>query len=171
MNKRDCTECGKTIPWKFRIEDKYYQISRSRKKCLECSPFRQWQTPDNNYTPVKRTYGNSSEKRKEAIKASLYKRALTRKEELIAEHGGCCQNCGYKKSRRALTFHHLDPSAKLFGLSLPMLWSKSEEDIKKESAKCILLCMNCHAETEDAIKQENKTSIVQKVNTKYGTSF
>ena len=34
----------------------------------------------------------------------------------IEYKGGSCQRCGYNKCTRALSFHHLDPSKKDFGL-------------------------------------------------------
>lgn len=163
---RECVKCQEIIPTKLYEGDKTYSL-RNRKYCLACSPFKAG-IKDGESVKNKRVY---TERQKEIVKLSLYKRALTRKTELIQEHGGCCQKCGYNKSRRALTFHHLDPTLKNFGMSLDNLWSKSLDLIKEESAKCVLLCMNCHAETEDEIKKQDKTSLTQKVNDKYGTDF
>ena len=59
--------------------------------------------------------------------------------------GGECQICGYKKCAWALTFHHLDPKGKNFGLSANGI-TRSWEKTKKELDKCILLYMNYHAE-------------------------
>ena len=65
---------------------------------------------------------------------------------LAIEHkGGCCQHCGYNKSVRALTFHHLDPSKKEFNVG-GKGETRSWEKVKAEIDKCILLCMNCHME-------------------------
>ncbi len=47
----------------------------------------------------------------------------------------------------ALQFHHLEPSAKSFGLSMRGL-TRSIEKLREEAAKCVLLCANCHAEVE-----------------------
>jgi 5-methylcytosine-specific restriction endonuclease McrA len=68
---------------------------------------------------------------------------LKMKKRCIDIKGGKCQECGYDKSLRALTFHHVNPEDKLFGISdnLCRKW----QDTEKELAKCILLCMNCHA--------------------------
>lgn len=71
-------------------------------------------------------------------------RRLKTKEESIKYKGGCCQMCGYNKSHRGLTFHHMDPKEKLFDLSDNIF--KPWEEIQKELDKCILLCMNCHIE-------------------------
>lgn len=64
--------------------------------------------------------------------------------------GGECQICHYKKSIRALQFHHLDPSQKDFGISGG---TKSFEKMKPELDKCILVCANCHSEIHDGIIQ------------------
>lgn len=70
------------------------------------------------------------------------------KETLIREHGGRCVRCGYDKCMRALGFHHRDPSTKSFSLS-DQARTYSIERLRKEAAKCDLLCMNCHMEVED----------------------
>lgn len=71
---------------------------------------------------------------------------MQRKVQLILEAGGCCSRCGYRRNMAALTWHHVTPSAKLFSLDIRNLSNRSEKDIRKELAKCVLLCANCHAE-------------------------
>ncbi len=66
--------------------------------------------------------------------------------------GGKCEICGYCKCDRALSFHHLDPKEKSFGLSDKGL-TRSWEKIKEEIEKCILLCANCHMEIHEGITQ------------------
>ena len=63
--------------------------------------------------------------------------------------GGECVLCGYKKCIRALNFHHLDPSKKIFALSSGN--TKSWEKMKIEIDKCILVCSNCHAEIHEGL--------------------
>lgn len=70
------------------------------------------------------------------------------KRALVEEAGGCCQLCGYDKCLRALEFHHTDPTTKAFALGKKNLASPLAT-LRKETAKCILLCANCHAEVED----------------------
>lgn len=72
------------------------------------------------------------------------------KEILIAEAGGECSLCGYKRYAGALHFHHLDRSTKTFHLSRSGA-TRSIREARAEAAKCILLCANCHAEVEGAI--------------------
>ncbi len=66
--------------------------------------------------------------------------------------GGKCTICGYKKYIGALDFHHINPSTKLFSLSVKGL-CYSWDSILKEAKKCILLCKNCHTEVENKISK------------------
>lgn len=66
---------------------------------------------------------------------------------LVEEAGGRCVLCGYDEFAGALQFHHLDPSKKEFGLAMRGL-TRSIEELRKEAAKCVLLCANCHAKVE-----------------------
>lgn len=52
-----------------------------------------------------------------------------------------CAHCGIS-DYRVLEFHHLDPKLKEREVSL--MYNFSLENIKKEIAKCIVLCANCH---------------------------
>ena len=69
------------------------------------------------------------------------------KEILVTEAGGRCVVCGYARYAGALQFHHLDPASKRFGLALNGV-ARSLERARREAAKCVLLCANCHAEVE-----------------------
>lgn len=78
----------------------------------------------------------------------------------ISYKGGECQICGYKKSIRSLTFHHVHPEEKSFGISGG---TKSFEKLKPELDKCILVCTNCHGEIHDGlIDQEYIESLLKK---------
>ena len=83
--------------------------------------------------------------------------AVTRRRKKLREmareyKGGKCCVCGYNKSQRALSFHHVNPKEKEFDLSSRGL-TRSWERIKKEIEKCVLLCANCHMEIHDGITQ------------------
>ena len=54
-----------------------------------------------------------------------------------------CKLCGYNKCAEALVFHHPNDDKK-FGIS--ELTTHSLEKLKKEMAKCEVLCANCHRE-------------------------
>ena len=56
-----------------------------------------------------------------------------------------CVFCGYKKHQSGLCFHHKDPTKKEFTIS-QFKRKKPETSILKEIDKCLILCLNCHAE-------------------------
>ena len=61
--------------------------------------------------------------------------------------GGKCSHCHYSKNLSALAFHHL--GKKEFKLDVRSLSNRKIEPIRKEIAKCKLLCHNCHAEVHN----------------------
>jgi hypothetical protein len=69
---------------------------------------------------------------------------------LVEEAGGQCEICGYRRCLHALEFHHQDPAVKSFGIALRGI-TRSIETVRREVAKCALLCANCHAEVEDGL--------------------
>ena len=98
--------------------------------------------------PEKRTYADRAVYMREAVK-----RRRKKLRDMAREYkGNKCAVCGYNKCQRALSFHHLDPKLKDFGLSAKGL-TRSWEKIQKEINKCILLCSNCHMEVHDGITQ------------------
>lgn len=169
---RECLKCGSKIPNWFKIEGKLRNL-QNRKFCLNCSPYKNHNTSP--YDPVERVkrkvWSEFSEERKTRNKACLYYRGLRIRDELYQEHGGKCKICGYDKCKRALSFHHRDPSLKSFCLGLNNLWSKKRETIAEESAKCDLLCANCHCEVEDKISKGREENIIHMVNKYYGTNY
>lgn len=83
----------------------------------------------------KRTVNRSRENK---IKALEYK-------------GCCCSVCGYDKNPAALSFHHLDPKQKDTNFDKMKFWKFDR--IKKELDKCILVCLNCHAEIHNPMEE------------------
>lgn len=73
-------------------------------------------------------------------------RGRNRKLLAIKEKGDKCNACGYRKNLAALSFHHLDPKKKELRLDVRHWSNNSPETLKKELEKCIVLCLNCHAE-------------------------
>lgn len=57
-----------------------------------------------------------------------------------------CSICGYNKLPEILEFHHTNPKEKDLGISVMINKSCALEKIKKEIAKCVILCPNCHRE-------------------------
>jgi hypothetical protein len=74
------------------------------------------------------------------------KRGMERKDVLIEMSGGKCCHCGYCKNRSALSFHHKNPPDKSFSLDSRHISNRSWKSCLSEFEKCILLCLNCHAE-------------------------
>ena len=75
--------------------------------------------------------------------------------EYMEKHKPSCIRCGYSEFKRALSFHHLDPTTKSFELSYGE-WRKSkindvEAKFDLERQKCIVLCMNCHMGLESKL--------------------
>lgn len=87
---------------------------------------------------------------KDCNSEDILNRKIRVKGELIAERGGACERCGYNKSISALSFHHRDRKTKSFNLSA--MTSHSRAKVLEEAKKCILLCSNCHHETEDELR-------------------
>jgi transcription elongation factor Elf1 len=82
-------------------------------------------------------------------KAQRLARAHERKEQLrvfynkLKENLECAQ-CG-ENHPATIQFHHRDPQQKDFNLSAAVRQGYSAERIKREMAKCTVLCANCHA--------------------------
>ncbi len=65
------------------------------------------------------------------------------KKILVKEAGNKCVRCDYNKCYQALQFHHIDKDTKSFTISDT---TRSLDQLREESKKCILLCANCHTE-------------------------
>ena len=106
--------------------------------------------------PIKRKETRTYKDRAEYIKKAVAKRRKKIREMAIEYGGGECQMCGYKKCKRALGFHHKDPTKKDFGLAAHGL-TRSWEKTKKELDKCILVCANCHMEIHERVETEKNS--------------
>ncbi len=96
----------------------------------------------------KRTYTDRAAYMVQAVR----KRRIKLRQMAREYKGGKCEICGYQKCDRALSFHHLNPKEKSFGVSAKGL-TRSWEAIRNEIDKCILLCANCHMEIHEGITQ------------------
>jgi len=65
---------------------------------------------------------------------------------LVAEAGGRCACCGYDRCSFNLHFHHVDPAAKAFAMT--MASGKALDTYRAEAKKRVLVCANCHGEIE-----------------------
>ncbi len=66
-----------------------------------------------------------------------------------------CARCG-ENHPATLQFHHRDPQKKDFNLSEAVNDGYSIEKIKREVAKCTVLCANCHAKEHYEWARRNK---------------
>ncbi len=98
--------------------------------------------------PRKRVYADRASYMVQAVK----KRRIKLRKMARDYKGGKCEICLYDKCDRALSFHHINPETKSFGLSDKGL-TRSWDTIKKEIDKCILVCANCHMEIHEGITQ------------------
>jgi hypothetical protein len=83
----------------------------------------------------------------------LYGSRRTLMDILYAEHG--CYVCG-ETDPFALTFHHINPSEKQFGVTATNL---THADFWDELEKCICLCHNCHNRIH---RLDSKTGIIDR---------
>ncbi len=77
---------------------------------------------------------------------------IKNKIKCVKYKGGKCSMCGYNKCLRALTFHHVNPETKKFGISAELY--KRWKDLQLELDKCILVCINCHSEIHSKSGEE-----------------
>jgi hypothetical protein len=154
-----CKKCGEHFPLRVLIEGRKRNFCK-RKYCLVCSPFGKHNTRelDRSLTFVCKQCGrdipyNRSKGNKGTKCASCYvnSRRFSLKQKSVEYKGGCCQRCGYKRYVAALTFHHINPQEKDF--TIAGNHCLSWERIRQELDKCILLCLNCHAEAHEEMRK------------------
>ena len=87
---------------------------------------------------------------KQCRSAAVARRRRKVKAILVAEAGGRCCICGYRRNMRALHFHHLEPSEKRYEINAKGV-AIALDKLRGEARKCVLLCSNCHAEVEDGM--------------------
>jgi hypothetical protein len=83
---------------------------------------------------------------KRCVGEAVTRRKQKLKRILVDEAGGCCAVCGYDRCIVNLTFHHVDPSQKIFAMSMAV--GRSIAAFREEAEKCVLVCANCHGEIE-----------------------
>jgi len=126
------------------------RVLTTRTKCLDCFPF------GSRTVGVRIEHKRQKEREWRAKKIAdegvdpIRARCRARKRFLVSLFGGC-QLCGYMKSERNLSFHHLhDKDAKLSTRELHF-------DLRRllpEMEKCVFVCHNCHGEIHDGLVPE-----------------
>lgn len=157
-----CEKCKNYFSSSKVIDGKKRNL-KSRKYCLECSPFGKHNTQnlldDKNPKDKKQCYlcketleissfyatkKKISSECKKCNKLRVNESLRERKKILVDTLGGKCMNCGYSKNINALTFHHRDANEKSFTVASRL--TSNIETLLEEIKKCDLLCANCHAE-------------------------
>jgi hypothetical protein len=83
---------------------------------------------------------------KRCVGEAVTRRKQKLKRGLVEEAGGRCAVCGYHRCIVNLGFHHVDPAAKSFAMSMAI--GRSIAAFREEAKKCVLVCANCHGEIE-----------------------
>jgi len=140
-----CANCGAPFPTRLVIDRVMRNLAR-RRFCLNCSPFGVHNTSKSPPGTMSDEALGEHRRKKRNAKTHRYqkKRRISLKDQLIAEFGGRCTDCGYAAHRNALEFHHLNPTTKEFTISR-YLAQFGIARLRDEARKCVLLCANCHA--------------------------
>ena len=160
--------CGNTIPSSVLIDGKRRSLT-NRSKCLICLPF-----GSSIYSIRYSSQERSSRKLEKGRKKqkdhydrlrSIFKKDPTRelrrmkKSTALEALGGACMLCGYAKSQRNLTFHHVNEKAfPLPERAFQFSWNK----LIPEMRKCVLVCHNCHGEIHDGFVSKEVVSKLHK---------
>lgn len=119
-----------------------------------CSVCKRWLTAENfcndrrNNPPLRskcKECERKYQRQQYALKKAKRQQIRLEMNKILKING--CAICGYNKCITALVFHHVNPKDKKFSINMRNLTDKHVDNIIKEVNKCILLCMNCHAET------------------------
>lgn len=154
---KNCQKCGSQIPFRVKIDGKEHNLQR-RKYCLKCSPFGLHNTIKlNGESQLKKTKNCTLCKRSIIeIKGPKCWSCVSRicrerrANDLFQMMGAKCWICGYNKCRSAMDYHHIEPSKKLFQLTMREMqyaWKRILEEVRK----CALLCCRCHREYHDGL--------------------
>lgn len=161
---RKCQGCSKDFLVYTTVNGKKVSLT-ARRYCLECSPYgsyaqtkkpvqngkrqcigcQQWINLDEFALRGKTKLFRSHCKQCDGQRATRY--GQDSKVRAVEYLGGSCCICGYDRSLRSLTFHHVDPTSK--GFAIADFKCRKWETVRAELDKCILVCANCHGEIEE----------------------
>lgn len=114
------------------------------------------------YIIIKPKIRETEDERKQSVVKNVILWRQRVKLKLIEYKGGKCQieSCGYNKSVRSLSFHHIDSKEKDFNVSGKTM---AFDKMKKEIDKCLLVCNNCHGEIHEELDKNGYSDIVNKI--------
>lgn len=139
-----CVQCGNKFPTLIKVEGKERNLC-NRKRCLDCSPFREkgvieYLTPRVFYETCNLCGKKNGLRLCRSCRTRI--KRYRDKEKAIQIMGGKCIDCGFTGDHAVFDFHHLDGNTKEF--TLGNIANRRWELIEKELKKCVLLCANCH---------------------------
>jgi hypothetical protein len=160
-----CLKCNQHFAFRTVINGVKKSL-QNRKYCLDCSPFGQRNTkildpilrkekgldnPDCVCQLCNRPYVYGREGHtKNICNGCMTKKRRNENQSKIYEYkGSACVHCGYHRCLKALSFHHVDPENKSFGISGNT--QRAWDSIKQELDKCVLLCSICHTELHEGL--------------------
>lgn len=113
------------------------------KKCTKCGR----ELPLDNFHWRNKAKGTRRSECKDCHNGQMHENYLKKKEQVnkIKQELGC-QKCGYNKCLEVLEFHHKNPQEKETTIAQMIYHHYSQEQIKQEMDKCVILCANCHRE-------------------------
>lgn len=148
MQSKTCARCGAIFSPTFKRNGKLVKDGR-RKYCFSCSPKKAASSVERTCDVCAKVYYGPTLKCSACIKAIARRKS---KQWLVDLKGGSCVLCGYTQCLAALCFHHVVPGTKKFNLNATTVTWRISGEVKKELAKCVLLCMNCHMELHAGVK-------------------
>lgn len=122
-------------------------IKEAKEKWNKNNPeyYKQWYEENPEYN---KEYGKNNREELRKKNNKYYKERNQRINKYKLSKG--CAICGYNKFASALCFHHQNGNKDFCVASIKTCkWEK----IEKEINKCIILCLNCHAEVHEKSKK------------------
>lgn len=148
--------CGDKIPTQMKIDGKLRNL-QNRSKCLKCMPFNSHRTRRKSTLEIRTAVAAKSLRQyhryKEINGIDPIKVIRDRRKYLLVDLlGGSCFLCGYSGCKKALSLHHVREKAfEVNSRALQFSWAR----VKAEIRKCVLVCLNCHAEIHDGLVSED----------------
>ncbi len=160
-----CRKCEKSFPFLIKVDGKKRNL-KSRRYCLDCSPFGKHNTKNLEVTnePEKPCKICELDRKKQKGRTVCYvcinkRREKKKLDQLHGVVGNACWICKYEKGskgRKVLDFHHMNPAEKDFELNTRNVGQLAWERILEEAKKCVLLCCRCHREFHSGLISSRK---------------
>ena len=148
-----CSVCGKTKDVSEYYQRRTHRVGEYYERCKECSKER-----------GRKYYHKNHERQLKLAKLRKHKYIEERKKWLEGVKNKPCVDCGKIYPTWVMDFDHRDGQIKIGSISNLAIHNTSNfEKIKKEIAKCDLICANCHRERTYRRLQSRKFASVANV--------